>query len=293
MAKNRPTSSGFAPAAPALWLALIAMASVVGFTFAADDTPGIAFSKDLSAAATAARGNKAVTVVLFTMPGCSWCRKMAVTTLADRNVQALAGRFVWVKVNVLDHPDVAARYGVSGVPHIVLLNLQGQVLASRSGYIPPAQMVDILRKYRDKADTPAGGAAAIGQIVEQLKTRVAATQPGQASPALTAAVAHLARPDRQGRYRLRGAVRRCGPAVWPGLCALMADKHLAVRAAAAEALAHATGASLAFDPFADPATRTRQIAAWKKWIRANKGRPTSRPTTAPRPNPLLVRLVGR
>jgi len=56
---------------------------------------------------------------------------------------------------------------------------------------------------------------------------------------------------------------------------------------AGEALAHATGANLPFDPFAEPQTRSAQVAAWARWIEENRLRPTSRrgPGTRPATRP--------
>ena len=46
----------------------------------------------------------------------------------------------------------------------------------------------------------------------------------------------------------------------------MADDRLAVRAAAAGALKHASKAELPFHPFADSPIRQQQIAGWQKWL---------------------------
>jgi hypothetical protein len=141
-------------------------------------------------------------------------------------------------------------------------------------------MVKFLRKSVDKAEAAAADQAVAQRLVGQVaQAGLSATQPGRPAPALVEAVERLAAPDRVGRRELSEAVARLGPGAWGGLAVLMEDKRLAVRAAAGEALAGAAGADLPFDPFAPPAARNAQVAAWKQWIEQNKSGATTRPTS--------------
>ena len=255
-------------------LALAAALVLVAPRSTGSDDVGIRFGDNLIQALQQARREKLVTVAYFSGRHCKWCRKMQVTTFPDRRVRALVRRFVWVKIDVEDQPELAAMFGLQGVPYVVLLNVQGEPLAAKAGYVPPAKMAALLREWVGKAH--AGGTDSVPELIERLKRRVsAASQPADVKAALAEAVERLAQPDRAGRKAILETVRTLGPGAWDALCGMMRDRRLSIRAAAGEALAGATGQTLPFDPFADGDTRSRQVAAWKQWIETNRGRPTA------------------
>ena len=85
------------------------------------------------------------TVVLFGASWCSWCRKMEADTLADPKVTTIAGQFLWVKVDVDKDQELAARYGVDGVPvAVVARSNRGASWARRAAIMPPDKFVDFL-----------------------------------------------------------------------------------------------------------------------------------------------------
>ncbi len=260
------------PAARGARLAAAGGLLLAALSCPAQDADTVEFRASLAQALAAAREANAVTAVLFSVPGCSWCRKLSLTTLADPRVVALSKRFVWVKLNAHAHPDTAALFGVTALPHLVLLNVEGRPVAARTGYLPPAEMLGFLQEHQDKAGA-GGDEASIRELADRVRKA--------ADGALGQAVERLAKPDLRGRGPLLEAIRACGPPAWDGLCQLLGDERLAVRAAARDALARATGADVTFDPFADPQQRARQVEAWKKWVRENRHRPTTRPASRP------------
>jgi len=224
---------------------------------------------------------KVPVVIYFSSPTCQWCRRMQVTSFADRTVKGVARRFVWVKVDTSRRPDIAAMYQVRGLPHTVVLDSQGKILTAKQGYMPP----DLLAKFlRDalvlSTKAPVKGDKDMGA---ELKKAFVAAKPGEVPQALRAVVEKLAAPDAAPREGLLKSIDAVGPKVWPALCELMKDKRLAFRSAAAATLIRATKHNLAFDPFASADTRSKQIAAWLDWIKNRKTEaPTSKPAT---PNP--------
>jgi thioredoxin 2 len=86
-------------------------------------------------------------------PWCGPCR-MVSPALEDLARQ-LAGRVKLVKVDVDGSPMVSQRFGVQGIPMLVLLH-RGEVVATRVGAAPHAE----LRSWLEAALPPARGAEA-------------------------------------------------------------------------------------------------------------------------------------
>jgi thioredoxin 2 len=55
----------------------------------------------------------------------------------------MAGRAVVLKVDTEKHPQLAARYGVQGIPNFVVLK-GGSVVYQQAGVVPSAQMKEWL-----------------------------------------------------------------------------------------------------------------------------------------------------
>jgi thioredoxin-related protein len=199
--------------------------------------------------------------VMFSGPGCSWCRKMEVDTFPSEPVAAIAEKFLWAKVDVEEHEDLAAEFNVRGLPHLVVLDGQDRVIASQPGYLPPDRFVKFLE---DALANPEPIEEVLPALTEKL---LAATEVEERDALLTQIVEQLAGPARKGRQETLAAIVKVGAPAWPRLLALMSDERLAVRAAAGSALLHVTKAELPFDPFASTEARAEQTNAWQAWIK--------------------------
>jgi thioredoxin 2 len=71
-------------------------------------------------------------------PWCGPCRMVAPGV--EQAAQELAGRLKVVKVNVDEAPRVAERFGVRGIPTLLVLR-QGREIARQVGAVPPAALV--------------------------------------------------------------------------------------------------------------------------------------------------------
>ena len=199
-------------------------------------------------------------VVSFGAAWCGWCRKMAVNTFESPEVEQVADKFLWVKIDVDEQKEVAARYRVRGLPHTVVLDSKGRTIGSVGGYLPPERFVRFLTQ---SVTTPLPGVDRFDDLLEQLQW---SETDDETREIVTELVELVARPDRQGRDDVLRAFRHRKRAVQPVLLDLMSDERLAIRAAAAHSLKHCLEGQLSFDPFADKAMRAVQLADWRKSV---------------------------
>lgn len=83
---------------------------------------------------------KSATPVLidFWAPWCAPCR--AIAPIVEELSQAYAGKLKVVKMNVDDNPKTPSRYGVRGIPNLILFQ-GGEVKDQIVGAVPKAQLV--------------------------------------------------------------------------------------------------------------------------------------------------------
>jgi thioredoxin 1 len=74
----------------------------------------------------------------FWAPWCGPCR--AIAPYVDQLADEYAGRLKVVKINVDDNPQTPARFGVRGIPNLVIIK-GGQVKEQIVGAVPKANLV--------------------------------------------------------------------------------------------------------------------------------------------------------
>jgi len=88
------------------------------------------------------RAARVPVLVDFWAAWCAPCR-MAAPEVA-KTAKEMAGRALVLKVDTESHPDLAARFGVQGIPNFVVLK-GGERVAQQAGLVSSARMQEWLR----------------------------------------------------------------------------------------------------------------------------------------------------
>ncbi len=91
--------------------------------------------------ASQVEGASGVVLVDFTAAWCPPCK--ALSPVLDGLAERYAGRAKVVKVDVDENPGVSARYGVQGIPNLLVFK-DGQVVNQAVGFQPEAKLATLL-----------------------------------------------------------------------------------------------------------------------------------------------------
>jgi thioredoxin 1 len=84
----------------------------------------------------------------FWAPWCAPCR--AIAPVVEEIAHDYAGRLKVVKMNVDDNPGTPSRYGVRGIPNLIIFQ-GGQVKEQIVGAVPKAQLLKAIGKVVGEA----------------------------------------------------------------------------------------------------------------------------------------------
>jgi len=95
---------------------------------------------------TLAKSSGKPIMVDFYTDWCGWCKKLDKDTYTNSTVQALAEKFVCVKVDADKDRASAEKYGVSGFPTIIFLDKDGKEIDRITGYEGPEAFAETMKK---------------------------------------------------------------------------------------------------------------------------------------------------
>ena len=94
----------------------------------------------------AARREEKPILLTLSATWCHWCHVMDDTSYSDpRVIDLVNSRFIPVRVDVDQRPDISRRYNQGGFPSVAILDGQGDLVAGQV-YQPPDEMVGFLEK---------------------------------------------------------------------------------------------------------------------------------------------------
>jgi thioredoxin-related protein len=203
-------------------------------------------------------------LVYFTATWCGYCRSFEKVTLADESVTTAIHPFLKTRLDYDDDAYLASKYGIRGVPTVLLLNPKGQIVAQTMGYQSPQDFLTWFDRHAENVSPEVARQAeiAVDSEIKTIQTGLDDEDPAQRKVALDQLIAmFLETPDTMRQFTTETFTALA--AENPSLAGqYLIHKKLAVRLLASNVLRETLGKDFAFDPWQTGADR---LAAYKSW----------------------------
>jgi thioredoxin 1 len=83
-------------------------------------------------------------IVDFWAPWCGPCKMIA--PILDKLAKEKAGKLIIAKVNTDENPDWATRYGIQGIPTMLLI-ANGKIVHRQVGALPEPMLIDVITQF--------------------------------------------------------------------------------------------------------------------------------------------------
>ncbi|MCL4560289.1 MAG: thioredoxin [Chloroflexi bacterium] len=90
-------------------------------------------------------------IVDFWAPWCGPCRMVAPTL--EKVAKEMAGKIIVAKVNTDENPEWATKYGVQGIPTMLLVS-QGKIIHRQVGALPERMLRDVITQFMEVVGQP-------------------------------------------------------------------------------------------------------------------------------------------
>jgi len=105
------------------------------------------WSHDLEAAKKMAIASNKLIFVDFTASWCGPCKRMERESWSNEEVGKMMNNYVPVQLDLDYNRNLAQKYGVRGIPNLLILDANGKVLFQEMSYKTKSQVLKLLEKY--------------------------------------------------------------------------------------------------------------------------------------------------
>lgn len=103
------------------------------------------WNTNLTAALTSAKKDNKLVFIDFYTDWCGYCRQLDEETFTDPAVrEKFAQKYVLVKINGDQNPDLVSKYNIYGYPTLVILDFNGNEVKRQEGFVTPAEILNML-----------------------------------------------------------------------------------------------------------------------------------------------------
>lgn len=135
-------------------LVLAALAAVLALSWLTrPPRERVPWRKDFAAASAEARQAGKPLLVDFTADWCGPCQQMRRTTWSDPDVERAIRNYVPVQVDIDRNQRLASSYGISAIPHLLVLDPDGKLLNETEGAMGPSEFVTWLNSKAANSQT--------------------------------------------------------------------------------------------------------------------------------------------
>lgn len=203
---------------------------------------------DLSLARTRAQTDEQKILVVFDQPNCPWCVKLERETLTSPAVLRKLSGLTLVKLDITEHPELAAQYRILGVPHSLMLDSDNALLGEQSGFLPP----EAYSAWIEETLNP-----------DNRKSYHMPTEEAD----LQAWRELLREMGRDGSAGIRDKILSREPFPAKAMVELLWDEQLKIRLGALDVLELKAGTSFDYDPWVYPPNDAQYeaLTKWEQW----------------------------